>query len=410
MSEVDEQQHPTSPSHSAHNARTPAVDGIGAHAQLIAALQQNWRREIEGARLYRDLAARESDANKRGVLERLAEAEERHAAKWERKLTELGASPPPLAFSWRDRLQRWINRGIGTDAALRRMEAAEDQDIARYEAHARAVSDTEAAQMLREVRREEEAHGRVIRDMIAPEGPQSMLDVMLRRERWHKRGGGWIGDAIYGANDGLGAVFGIVSGVAGATAGNNQAVLIAGLAGMLASALSMGSGAYLATKSEREIYQAEIDRERREIEEDPEEEKEELALFYQLKGFSEAESQTLADRLSKQPEQFLNALAHEELGLNQESFPNPLISALSATLSTGFGAFIPIIPFFFLGGIAAVLWAAAISLVAHLAVGAAKTIITGRSWLVSGAEMTVVGAIESIITYMLGVLFHVAGA
>jgi predicted membrane protein (TIGR00267 family) len=315
-----------------------------------------------------------------------------------------------LKFTWRDRLQRWINRGIGTDAALRRMEAAEDVDIARYEAHARAVSDAEAAQMLREVRREEEAHGRVIRDMIAPEGPQNMLDVMLRREHWHKRGGGWIGDAIYGANDGLGAVFGIVSGVAGATAGNNQAVLIAGLAGMLASALSMGSGAYLATKSEREIYQAEIDRERREIEENPEEEKEELALFYQLKGFSEEESETLADRLSKQPEQFLNALAHEELGLNQQSFPNPLVSALSAMVSTGLGAFIPIIPFFFFGGIAAVIWAAAISLVAHFAVGAAKTIITGRSWLVSGTEMTVVGAIEAVITYALGVLFHVSGA
>ena len=257
MSEIEQQ--PT----------TAAADGNGAHAQLIAALQQNWRREVEGARMYRDLAARESDANKRGILERLAQAEERHTAHWERKLAELGATPPPLTFTWRDRLRRWINRGIGTDAALRRMEAAEDEDIARYEAHARAVSDAEAAQMLREVRREEEAHGRVIRDMIAPEGPQSMLDVMLRREHWHKRGGGWIGDAIYGANDGLGAVFGIVSGVAGATAGNNQAVLIAGLAGMLASALSMGSGAYLATKSEREIYQAEIDRERREIEEEP---------------------------------------------------------------------------------------------------------------------------------------------
>lgn len=389
---------------------TPAADTSGAQAQLVAALQQNWRREIEGARMYHDLAARESDSNKRGILERLAQAEERHADKWERKLAELGAAPPPLTITWRDRLQRFINRGIGTDAALRRMEAAEDQDIARYEAHARGVSDVEAARMLREVRREEEAHGRIIRDMIAPEGPQSMLDVMLRREHWHKRGGGWIGDAIYGANDGLGAVFGIVSGVAGATASNNQAVLIAGLAGMMASALSMGSGAYLATKSEREIYQAEIDRERREIEEDPEEEKEELALFYQLKGFSEEESKTLADRLSTQPEQFLNALAHEELGLNQESFPNPLVSALSATVSTGIGAFIPIIPFFFLSGIAAVIWAAAISLVAHFAVGAAKTVITGRSWLVSGSEMTVVGAVEAIITYTLGVLFHASGA
>jgi VIT1/CCC1 family predicted Fe2+/Mn2+ transporter len=290
------------------------------------------------------------------------------------------------------------------------MEAAEDVDIARYEAHANAVSDEEAARMLREVRREEQAHGRIIREMVAPEGPQGVLDVMLRRERWHKRGGGWIGDAIYGANDGLGAVFGIVSGVAGATGGSSQTVLIAGLAGMLASALSMGSGAYLATKSEREIYQAEIDRERKEIEEDPEEEREELALMYQLKGFTVEESETLATRLSERPEQFLSTLAHEELGLSEDSFPKPTVAAISAAISTGIGAFIPIIPFFFLGGLPAVIWAAAISLVAHFAVGAAKTIITGRSVFVSGLEMTIVGAVEAAITYSLGLLFHVTGA
>src|SRR5262249_36148713 len=159
--------------------------------------------------------------------------------------------------------------------------------------------------------------------------------------------------------------------------------LIAGLAGMLASALSMGSGAYLATKSEREIYEAEIERERKEIEADPEEEKEELALFYQLKGFTEEEAQALAERLSKQPEQFLTTLAHEELGLSEGNFPNPLVSAASAAISTGIGAFIPIIPFFFLSGLAAVIWAAVISLVAHFAVGAAKTLITGRSIWVS---------------------------
>jgi VIT1/CCC1 family predicted Fe2+/Mn2+ transporter/rubrerythrin len=380
-----------------------------ARDQLIAALQQNWRREKQGERTYRDLAEREHDANKRAVLLRLAEAESRHAEKWARKLAELGATIPTLSFTWRDRLRDFVRRGIGTDAALRRMEAEEDVDIARYEAHARAVSDQEAAKMLREVRREEEAHGRIIRDMIAPEGPQGMLDLMLRTERWHKRGGGWIGDAIYGANDGLGAVFGIVSGVAGATGGSSSTVLIAGLAGMLASALSMGSGAYLATKSEREIYQAEIGRERAEIEADPEEEKEELALFYQLKGFTEDESKLLAERLSAKPEAFLSALAHEELGLNEESFPNPALSAVSAAISTGLGAFIPIIPFFFLSGTPAVLWAACISLVAHFLVGAAKTIITGRSVFVSGAEMTIVGAVEAAITYGLGTLFHVVG-
>src|SRR5260221_8810972 len=163
--------------------------------------------------------------------------------------------------------------------------------------------------MLREVKREEESHGRIIRDIINPIGPQGMLDLMLRRERWHKRGGGWLGDAIYGANDGLGAVFGIVS----------------GLAGMLASALSMGSGAFLATKSEREIYEAEIARERREIEEGQEEEREELTLFYQLKGFTEDEANLLATRLSEQPEQLLRTLAHEELGLSEENFPNPVV-------------------------------------------------------------------------------------
>jgi VIT1/CCC1 family predicted Fe2+/Mn2+ transporter/rubrerythrin len=381
-----------------------------AKAQLIAALQQNWRREREGALTYRDLAAHEKDSDKRRILLRLAEAEEGHAQKWERKLAELGAERPVYRPSRMDRLRAWLRRGLGTDAALRQMEAAEDVDIARYEAHARAVSDEEAAQMLRDVRREEKAHGRIIRDMLGPEGPQSVLDVLLRREHWHKRGGGWVGDAIYGANDGLGAVFGIVSGVAGATGGSSSTVLIAGLAGMLASALSMGSGAYLASKSEREIYQAEMDRERHEIEEDPEEEIEELALMYQLKGFTEEESQTMAHRLSEKPDQFLSTLAHEELGLSEEQFPNPALAALSAAVSTGLGAFIPIIPFFFLSGFAAVIWAAAISLVAHFLVGAAKTLITGRSWLVSGTEMTVVGAVEAAITYGLGTLFHVAGA
>jgi len=182
-------------------------------------------------------------------------------------------------------------------------------------------------------------------------------------------------------------------------------IVVVVMAGMLASALSMGTGAYLASKSEREVYQAEIDRERGEIAEDPEEEKEELSLMYQLKGFSEAEADLLATRLAEQPEQFLRTMAHEELGLSEESFPNPWTSALSAMLSTAVGAFIPIIPFFFMSGYLAIIVAAAISLVAHFIVGAGKTLVTGRSWFHSGAEMTIVGAIEAVITYALGVAF-----
>ena len=183
--------------------------------------------------------------------------------------------------------------------------------------------------------------------------PRSTLDTILRRERWHVRGTGWIGDAIYGVNDGLGAVFGIVSGMAGYT-GGSEVVLAAGLAGTLASALSMGAGAYLASKSEREVYESEVARERTEIEEDPHEELLELELFYQLKGFSAEEARSMAERLQKEPKQFLRTLVHEELGLSEETFPNPWRSTLSATVSTAIGGFIPIIPFFFTVGMPAV--------------------------------------------------------
>lgn len=404
----DEQVQPLPSSENTSNVTQPdgATLSEATRRELIAALTQNWQREMEGARTYSDLARRERDATRRNVLQKMADAETRHAQRWERKLAELSAEPPKEERTLAMRFQGWLRRQLGTEAALRQLEGEEDKDIARYEAQARSINDVEAQAMLREVRREEQSHGRIIREIISPIGPQGMLDVMLHRERWHKRGGGWLGQAIYGANDGLGAVFGIVSGVAGYTGGaSSNFVLISGLAGMLASALSMGSGAFLATKSEREVYEAEIGREKREIEEDPEEEKEELALFYQLKGFTEEESQVLASRLAEQPEQFLRTLAHEELGLSEDSFPNPWVAAISAMLSTAFGAFIPIIPFFFLQGIPAIIAAAIISLIAHFAVGAAKTLVTGRSWFTSGMEMTIVGAVEAVITYVLGATF-----
>ncbi len=377
-----------------------------AAKELIKFLQESWRREKESERVYRQLASREHDQGRKNVLERLAETEGRHAARWEEKLHELGAPVPELRRSRLQVFRDWLNRQAGTDATLRRMEAEEDRVTARYEAQARALDDETATHLLKQMQREEESHSYIIRQMVKPAGPQSRLDILLHRESWHKRGGGWLGQAIYGANDGLGAVFGIVSGVAGYT-GGSSAVLIAGLAGMLASALSMGSGAYLATKSQREVYEAEINREKNEIESDPEEEREELSLFYQLKGFSEEEAELLASRLSERPEQFLRTLAHEELGLSEETFPNPALEALSACISTGLGAFIPIVPFFFLSGYLAIIVAAAVSLIAHFAVGAAKTLVTGRSWVYSGTEMTVVGAIEAVITFGLGSLFRV---
>ena len=187
--------------------------------------------------------------------------------------------------------------------------------------------------------------------------------------------------------------------------GGSEVVLAAGLAGTLASALSMGAGAYLASKSEREVYESEIAREQAEIDEDPHEELLELELFYQLKGFSPEESRAMAERIHKEPAQFLRTLVHEELGLSKETFPKPWRSAASAGVSTAIGGFIPIIPFFFTVGMPAVIASFIISTIAHFAVGAAKTLVTTRSWWSSGLEMTFVGVLEAAVTYGVGLAF-----
>src|SRR5438045_5913077 len=290
------------------------------------------------------------------------------------------------------------------------MEAAEEKHEAAFrDQRDRALAgEDDVKDFLRESAVEEKAHARALQSMVPQLGPRTVLDTILKRERWHGRGGSWVADAIYGVNDGLGAVFGIVSGVAGATGNQQHYVLISGLAGMLASSLSMGAGAYLAGKSEGEVYEAEIAREKAEVEENPEEEIEEMALFYQLQGFSVEESQKMAKRLAENPEQLVQAMAQSELGLSEHRFPNPWKSAASASISTAVGAFIPIVPFFFMSGLPAVIVAFIVSILAHFAVGAVKSIITIRSWWASGFAMTLVGVIEAVVTYGLGLAFGAA--
>jgi VIT1/CCC1 family predicted Fe2+/Mn2+ transporter/rubrerythrin len=379
--------------------------------QTIEVVERNWRAEVETAQVYRDLAGRERDEKRKGVLLRMAEAEERHAQRWEQKLKDLGVEPPVLKDTVGCRLNRWWNKIAGAEIAIRRMEAAEERHEAEFhdQAERALAGEQDVREFLRKSALEEKAHARALSAMAPPPGPRTALDKILKRERWHGRGGSWVADAIYGVNDGLGAVFGIVSGVAGATNNQQHYILISGLAGMLASSLSMGAGAYLAVKSEGEVYEAEIAREKAEVEENPEEEIEEMSLFYQLQGFSPEEAQKMAERLAEQPEQLVQAMAQSELGLSQQHFGKPWASATSAAVSTAIGAFIPIIPFFFMTGISAVIAAFTISIIAHFAVGAVKSLITIRSWWASGLEMTMVGVIEAAVTYGLGLAFGALG-
>jgi VIT1/CCC1 family predicted Fe2+/Mn2+ transporter/rubrerythrin len=370
----------------------------------LATVEKMWRREVEAAATYKHLAERERDPKRRDILLRLAEQEDKHAARWsERIAASIGRAPDPGQV---ERGLTWFQRISDPNVVLHRLEQEENKAEAEYVQLMARLSDPLDRQIAEEAMHEERDHAVVLRTLAGGKipTPRSTLDTILGRERWHVRGTGWIGDAIYGVNDGLGAVFGIVSGMAGYT-GGSEVVLAAGLAGTLASALSMGAGAYLSSKSQREVYESEIAREQAEIDEDPHEELLELELFYQLKGFSEEESRLMAERLQKEPKQFLRTLVHEELGLNEETFPNPWRSTLSASVSTAIGGFIPIIPFFFTVGMPAVVASFVISTIAHFAVGASKALVTTRSWWASGAEMTMVGVLEAAITYGLGLAF-----
>jgi VIT1/CCC1 family predicted Fe2+/Mn2+ transporter/rubrerythrin len=392
--------------------------------KVLEALEGNWQAEMEGFHTYQTLADRDSDPVRAQVLRHLATAELDHAALWLSRIQELGGSEPTYAGRPGGDADSLANRAGGVRMALRRLEIEESRHIANYGAQLKELGDEGSIAILDHVIEDEKEHHRELGSLLrghysAPAGtpgvdPKAVLDELLaKRSNGRKQPGSWIGDAVYGVNDGLGAIFGIVSGVAGATSGDPASqhtyVLLAGLSGMIASALSMGSGAYLAAKSEREIFDAEVVREREAIRMNGPEARELLSLYYQVKGLPEADADRVSDHLARDPEQMLRVLVSERLGTSEEALSNPMVSAGSGALSTAVGAFIPIIPFFFMHGLAAVIAAAVISLAAHFAVGAAKSLITVRSWWSSGFEMTVVGAIEGAVTYGIGILLGKGG-
>ena len=234
----------------------------------LATVEMMWRREVEAATTYRLLAGREHDPKRRDILLRLAAQEDGHATRWAERIKVTTGREPDRSEV--ERGLSWFQRMGDPNVVLLRLEQEESKAEAEYDQLMSRLTDPTDRQIAEEAMLEERDHAVVLRTLAGGTipSPRSTLDSILHRERWHVRGAGWIGDAIYGVNDGLGAVFGIVSGMAGYT-GGSEVVLAAGLAGTLASALSMGAGAYLAAKSEREVYESEVSREKMEIEEDP---------------------------------------------------------------------------------------------------------------------------------------------
>jgi len=382
-------------------------------------LLKAWNGEIIAGGVY-DLIARRMPDREADILRRMAYAESGHRQRLEGRMRELNIDVPDAASV---RVPLWLRlqaRIAPVDRLLAAREAAEDEEV--DDVYKRSTGDPVTDRLLRDIRKDERSHSLAVQDMrsgsvdgaehlsaepmnpatpLAVPGARTRLDRILGREKWHTTGGSWISGAIYGANDGLAAVFGIVAGVSGAT-GGSSAVLTAGLAGAIASALSMATGAFLAERSEAEVAAANVERERQEIAEHPEEEKEELSLFYQLKGIDEKTADELAERMSKHPDAMLQTLSAEEFGGSATDGGNPVQAATAAGISTGVGAIIPVIPFMITTGTAAIVAAAIVSLMAHFLVGAAKSLVTLRSWWSAGLEMTLAGVIVGGATYLIG--------
>jgi predicted membrane protein (TIGR00267 family) len=389
--------------------------------EIVEALSGNWQTEMRGYHTYNTLSMRTIDPQQCRALYSLALAEQHHADLWAARLKELGAEPPVYDGAEGGDADSLANRIGGLDLALRRLELDESRDIAHYGKQLKELGDEGSIEILKQVLADERDHYTMLGNLIRHHVPQTPLDpeeakkalnqLVAARERGQPKAADWIGDAIYGVNDGLGAIFGIVSGVSGASSGNARFVLIAGLAGMIASALSMGSGAYLAAKSKNEIFEAEYEREREAVEYNEAEARELLSLTYQVRGLTAEDADHFVGHIAEKKEQLVEALAKERLHMTEEGLSNPWVSATSGALSTAVGAFIPVLPFFFMAGLRAIIVAATISLIAHFAVGAAKSLITIRSWWSSGLEMTAVGALEGAVTYIIGVgIGHIAGS
>jgi VIT1/CCC1 family predicted Fe2+/Mn2+ transporter/rubrerythrin len=373
-------------------------------------LLQAWRGEVQARALYTILAERVGDPRRADVIRAIADAEGSHRQRIEQRLRELGQpipDPGSVRLSLSQRLQA---RVAPVEMVISRMESAEQSEIDdRYK---RTTGDPQTDAVLQSIRLDEQEHSRSLESMQVAHRAgepatsiQGRLNRILGRETWHRTGAGWISGAIYGANDGLAAVFGIVAGVSGATGGSSF-VLTAGLFGAIASSLSMATGAFLAERSEGEVAAANVARERQEVIDNPDEEKEEVSLFYQLKGIDKSTADRLAEQLALDPDALMKVHAPEELG-GIEASSQPTQAAIAAGVSTFIGAMVPVIPFFWMRGTAAVITAALVSLVAHFLVGAAKSLFTLRTWWSAGLEMTLAGVIVGGITYAIGLVVKI---
>jgi VIT1/CCC1 family predicted Fe2+/Mn2+ transporter len=355
--------------------------------------EHHWQDEADAAYLYRLLSNSEPDPKKKDLYGRLAVVEDRHVEIWARLLEENGHPVRPFHPSARTRLLALLGKLLGPNFLLPMLLAEEGREVKGYlDMHRRTARGVAGRDEALTLARESAEHATTLSEISGRKG-----------EPWHRiESGGFLRNVVYGFNDGLTANFGLVAGVIGASAVEaHHTVILAGIAGLIADALSMGSSGYLAAKSEQEVYANEIAMERDEVEMMPEVERDELALIYETKGMSPESAYTLATEVMGNPQRMLEEQVQEELGIG-EPHMSPLREGWVTGSATAVGAFIPVAAFLFFGGTTAVVIAFVISMLSHFIVGAMRSIFTGRSVFRSGLDMFVVGLGVAMVGYFVG--------
>ncbi|HMA38739.1 MAG TPA: VIT1/CCC1 transporter family protein [Gemmatimonadales bacterium] len=352
----------------------------------------HYQDESDAAFLYSVLASVEPDARKKSTYEKLAAVERRHTEMWAKLLADHGHALPAggTAPSRTARVMAWLGRRFGPGYLLPLLLREEGREVKGYIDLHRDSSGEAARAVSLTLAKESAEHAGTLAGLAGGSA-----------EPWHQTAsGGFLRNVVYGFNDGLTANFGLVAGVIGASV-TPHVVLISGVAGMIADALSMGASGFLAAKSEQEVYAHEIAMEREEIRLMPEVEADELALIYEAKGIEEDRARQMAAQVMRDPGRALEESVREELKIG-EARSTPLKEGWVTGVATAVGALIPVAPFVFLSGAAAAWTAFAVAMLSHFAVGAARSFFTGRSVFRSGIDMFVVGLGVAGVGYLVG--------
>jgi VIT1/CCC1 family predicted Fe2+/Mn2+ transporter/rubrerythrin len=350
----------------------------------------HWQDEADAAFLYLALAGQERDPHRKDIYVKLAGVEQRHVQMWEKLLADHGHRPETPRPSFNARARAWVGRRFGTRYLLPLLLREEGQEVKGYLNLHNTSRRADAQEVSLQLAKESAAHAETLAGIS---GGAS--------EPWHKTGsGGFLRNVVYGFNDGLTANFGLVAGVIGAAV-EPHVIMITGVAGSIADALSMGASGYLAAKSEEEVNAHEIAMEKEEIRLMPEIEQEELELLYQAKGVDPRTAQRMAEEVMRDPVRALGEQVREELKIG-EAHATPFKEGWITGTATLVGAFIPVAPFLFLEVRAAIWTSFTIAMLSHFAVGAARSFFTGRGVLRSGFDMFVVGLGVAAVGYVVG--------